>query len=162
MPLPAARHRVPRTCPRPDSRPRLAAPEGRVPGEGELVALASVEQLGERVLEQRQRVRLAAHVADQLGEQARLEPHADPLGRLRRGGLELARPERQHVHDVLGHEPAEDRIGQRAIEEVGAQHDEHPQAVAWFLGRGHETGEEPVSDVVVDEREELLELVDHD
>ena len=47
-------------------------------------------------------------------------------------------PSGSSVHDVFGQEPAEDRVGQRTVEEVGAEHGEHPQAVSGFLGGGHE------------------------
>ena len=52
---------------------------------------APLEELGERELQQRQRAGTADDVADHRGDESRLEPHADALGRRDDRVLELRR-----------------------------------------------------------------------
>ena len=71
---------------------RLAhAAHALVGGEVEDRAGALVEQLGERVLEERKRVRLPGHVGDEPRHQARFDPHVELVGRLGGGQLEIVR-----------------------------------------------------------------------
>ena len=79
-----------------------------------------------------------------------------------RGGFELVGPERDDVHDVVGEQPAELRIGQRPVVEVGAHRHEHVDAAVRRRRPPDEGGEERVGLLGLREGEQLLELVDHE
>ena len=64
----------------------------------------SVEQLGERILEQRQRVRLGSHVRDQSPHEAWLDGDVELARRECRCSLQLAGAERHDGDHVLGEE----------------------------------------------------------
>ena len=86
---------------------------------------------------------------------------------LRSAGLTIAcssssGAKRQHHLGALAHQLAEAGVQQRPVVEIGPQRDDHPDA-AVRVGDG---GEQAVEEVrahrlVLDQREELLELVDH-
>ncbi len=123
---------------------------------------AMVEELGERVLEQRQRPGAVGHVPHQGGDERRLE--ADPV-RLRRAGDRPLQVARRHRCDDLGpfaEQLADASMLQRPIVEVGAQGD-HDTDPALLVGDGtHHVGEEARGDRRIDLRVQLLELVDHE
>ena len=123
---------------------------------------AFVEELRERVLEERQRVRLSGHVGDETADEPRLDGDVELAGRQGRSGLELIGAQRDDADDVVGEQLSQLRIGQRPIVEVGAQRDEDVhRAVRGSSGRFGQGGEEPRGLARIDrEREELLELVD--
>ncbi len=66
----------------------------------EPIVEAPVEELGQRVLEDRQRTRLTDDVAQELGEQGRLARDTSARRGLGRGLFELVGGERQDVHDA--------------------------------------------------------------
>ena len=72
-------------------------PEG---GEGEPVSVAPVEELGQRVLEERECARLTDDVGEQLGEHGGFERDGAPGGRFRRRFFELVDRERQDIDDA--------------------------------------------------------------
>ena len=124
-------------------------------------SVAAIEQLGEGVLEQRQGVRLPADLRDQFGQQTLLERDPDAPRRSQRGGFELIGGQRRDVEHVARHQAAERRVHQRAVVEVRPQGDQHPGAAPRVRGQGDEAVEEAVALLVVDQREQLFELVDH-
>ena len=125
------------------------------------VAGAAVEQLGERVLEQRKCPRLVPDVRDQLAEQGRLEGHAVRLGGAESSGLEFLRRQLCDVDDARAEPSAELGVRQLVRVEVGAQRQHDADAAVGIVDGGHEVRQEPLADRwVVDEREQLLELVD--
>ena len=68
---------------------------------------ASVEQLGQRILEQRQRVRLAGDVGDQSPDEAWFDGDVELAGGKCRSGLELVGAERHDGDDVVGEQLAQ-------------------------------------------------------
>jgi hypothetical protein len=60
-----------------------------VGGGGEHIALATLEQLRQGVLEERERAGLADHVSQQFGDQRRFERHTAGSDRLLGRGLQL-------------------------------------------------------------------------
>jgi hypothetical protein len=92
----------------------VEAAELPVAPQGDRATLAVLEQLGERVLEQRQRSGLAEGVGQELGEQRRLDLHADPAGRLGHGLLEGRDVQREDVDDVRREQLGERRDGAAA------------------------------------------------
>ena len=65
------------------------------------------------------------------------------------------------LNTLPGHQAAERRVHQRAVVEVRPQGDQHPGAAPRVRGQGDEAVEEAVALLVVDQREQLFELVDH-
>jgi hypothetical protein len=121
------------------------------------------EQLGERVLQERHGTRLVAHVGDDLGNEPWLEANADtsrrPLDRL---GKLFLRRRRNRDHPGPQQLP-ELRVAKGVIEEVGAQRHENTRGRVGVVGQRSETCEEPAACLLVGrEREQLLELVDHE
>jgi len=122
---------------------------------------APLVELGQRVLEQRQRARLVGHVRHELREQTRLEPRADSLGRAGDGALELLRPQRDERLDVVAQQLCEAAVEQRPVVEVGPKGDDDAQPCVRVVDRPLEQREElRASRLLLDEREHLLELVD--
>ena len=128
-----------------------------------LLRRPAIEELGQRELEEGQCGGLIDHVGDELVDEPRLhlDPHAG--GRLsdRVGDLGGRHPD-DRDRPVLD-ELAELGIPERSIEEVGAQRRCDPQPDA-FVGDGvGEAVEERATEVLVGhQREQLLELVDHE
>ena len=141
---------------------RADDPAGRdVALERQRVARAGREQLGQRVLQERQGARLIADVGDDLGDEPRLETNTDasrrPLDRLCKLVLR-GRGDRDHPGPQ---ELPELRVAERVVEEVGAQRDENARTRAWVVGERGEAREEPAARLLVGrQREQLLELVD--
>ena len=119
-----------------------------------------VEEFGERVLEQRQRVRLAGDVGDQPTNETRFDRHVELAGGQGRRRREVVGAHRHDVDDVLGEEGSEARRGEGPVVEVGAHRNEDVDPVARILRGAHERGEEAFGLVGIGEGEQLLELVD--
>ena len=145
-----------------------AAPESADDATGREVALerqrvagAGREELGQRVLQERQGARLVADVGDDLGDEPRLEADADascrPLDRLRklvlRGCGDRDHPGPQELPEL--------RVAERMVEEVGAQRDENARGRVRVVGERGKAREETAARLLVGrQREQLLELVD--
>ena len=87
-----------------------------------------VEQLGHRVLEQRQRAGLVDDVGDDAGHEAGLERGAHPFGRFDDGSFELVGGERCDGHRPGFDERGEIRVAQRPVVEVGPERRASPAA----------------------------------
>ena len=125
----AARHPGPRRSLRPDWPPRPGChPAPRRPPVVSIESSPVVEQLGERVLEQRQGVGLTADLVDQRRQQATLERDPDPRRRPERSRFELIGGQRHDVDDMARHQPTERRVQQGTVVEVGSQRHQHPAA----------------------------------
>ena len=145
-----------------------AAPESADDATGRDVALehqrvrgAGREELGQRVLQERQGAGLVADVGDDLGDEPRLEPDADascrPLDRLRKLVLRGC-GDRDHSGPQ---ELPELRVAEWMVEEVGAQRDENACRRMRVVGKRGEAREETAAHLLVGcQREQLLELVD--
>jgi hypothetical protein len=143
-------------CDRPgDSADRLV----RRPRERR--AVAALMELGQRVLQQRQRTWLVDDVGHDLREQTLLERHPHSLRRARGRPLELVRRQRKHRLDRVAHHLAEPAVEQRPVVEVRPQRRDHSEPAPRVTNRQLEARQEVHAPLVVlDEREDLLELVD--
>ncbi len=132
-----------------------------VGGERELRSLASFDELGQRVLQKRERPGLVGDVGDDLRDEPRFREEADPLGgapdRLlglvgREGGNHFG-PGRERL--------AEPRVHEGSVVEVGPERRDHAHP-ALRIDRGNAQHlEEPFALLLVGrEGEQLLELVD--
>ena len=131
--------------------------------ERQHVAGAVREQLGQRVLQERQGAGLVADVGDDLGDEPRLEADADasrrPLDCL---GKLVLRRRRNRDHPGPQKFP-ELRVAEGVVEEVGAQRDENARRRVGVAGERGEAREETTARLLVGRlREQLLELVDHE
>ena len=132
-------------------------------GTQEDAPLAALVQLGQCVLEQRERAGLVRDVGDHLREQARLERRADALGRPRDRTLELVGPQRHDRLDVVAEQLGEAAVEQRPVVEVGSQRGHDAQPAMGIGDRSLEHREEVRSPLVVfDQCEDLLELVENE
>ena len=126
-------------------------------------AVAPFEELGERVLHQRERAGLLGDVGQHRGHEARLQRDVDALRRPGDRPLELLGRERHHRLDAGLEQLREPPVQQRPVVEVGPQRGDHAEAAVRIGGGGLEAPEEVRPDgLVLDEREHLLELVDHE
>ena len=119
-----------------------------------------VEQLGQRVLQQRQRAGPIGHLPDQGGHERRLERDAVRLRRARDRTLELVRRHRCDDLGPVAEQFTETAVLQWPVVEVGAQRDDDTDATLVVGDGTHQVGEEAVRRRRVDLREQLLELVD--
>ena len=120
-----------------------------------------VEQLRQRVLHQRQRPRAIDDLAHHLGDDERVDVDADLGGRAGDRRLELLDRHRRDHLGAVAEQFAEAAMAQGAIVEVGPQGDDDPGPA---VRRGDELDElvdEATRRLLVDLREQLLELVDH-
>ena len=93
---------------------------------------------------------------------AGFERHADLLGRSQRRCLQLLGGQIGDVHDPSAEPGPEGRVCQRESVEVGPQCEHDGDPVVRILDGGHQIREEAVPHGrVVDEREQFLELIDH-
>ena len=120
----------------PEAAVDLLGPAGERPGDAadraigvarQRASLAPLVELGQRVLEQRQRARLVGDVGHELGEQARLEPCADALRRAGDRALELVGLQRDERLDIVAEQLREAAVEQRPVVEVGAERDDDAQ-----------------------------------
>src|SRR5436190_3871441 len=124
-------------------------------------ALASLVQLRQGVLEERQGAGLVSDVRDELGEQARLEARAHPLRRTGDRPLELLCLEWDERFDVVAQQFREAAVEQRPVVEVGPQRDDDAEARVRVADRTLEERKElRATRLVLDEGEHLLELID--
>jgi hypothetical protein len=131
--------------------------------EREGVAGPGGEELGERELEQWQRPRLVLHVGDDLRHETRLEADTHGGSRPIDRRCELVLGGRSHRHHARAHELSELGVAERVVEEVCAQGHEDADARTGIVDESRETVEEPPAHLLVSgEREDLLELVDHE
>ena len=118
-------------------------------------------ELGQRVLQHRERSGLVDHVADDPGHQAGLE--FEPCGCRRPGDRLCQLVTRRHRHRderSTQHRP-EVRLGQRTVEEVRAHRDHHSHPPPSVTDRGGETVEEAAPGRLVGrQREQFFELID--
>ena len=124
--------------------------------------VAAVEQLGERVLQQRQRAGLVATSATISA--TRPGSNATPT---RSAGSAIARSSSSGASGVtdLGaarEQLAEAAVLERPVVEVGPQRGDDPDAAAGRDGGPQRVEERVALALVVGQREELLELVDHE
>ena len=123
----------------------------------------ALEQLGQGVLHQRERAGLLGDIGEHRGDQAGLERHIHTLRRARDRAFELLGRERDHgLHTGL-EQLREAPVEERPVVEVGAEGDDHAEPAAGVGRRRLEALEEVRPDrLVLDQREDLLELVDHE
>jgi hypothetical protein len=118
-------------------------------------------ELGERVLEQRQRARLVDDVGDDAAEQSLLERHAHALGGSSDRALELVRRQRQHRLNSVPHQFADAAMEKRPVVEIRPERDHNPEPTVRVADRHLEAGEKMRAPLIVlHEGECLLELVD--
>jgi hypothetical protein len=142
-----------------DQRARHPA-EFFVRGVVDAVSASIVEQLGQRVLQQRQRAGSIGHLPDQGGHECRLE--RDAVG-LRRTGDRTLQVVRRHRCDDLGpvsEQFTETSVLQGPVVEVGSQRGDDTDATLLVGDCTHQVGEEAVRGRRVDLRVQLLELID--
>ncbi len=133
-------------------------PVGR---DREPVAVASVEELGEGVLKDRERTRFAEDVAQQLGKQGRLAGDSSSRRWLDGSLLELVRGQRQDVHDAGAEPLCEGPIGEWPVVGVCSECDHREDAALRIVDRRDEVREEALAlPLVSDESEQLFELID--
>ena len=131
--------------------------------EGQSIAVTPFEQFREGVLQQGERARLMGDVGDRLRHQTRVGPDALQLGRASDRVLELVGHHRGNGLGPCGEQLAEPWIRERPIVEVGTERHDHTESAPGVGGRDAERLEEQLSLAFVRrEREELLELIDHE
>ena len=129
----------------------------------EAVVDASVEELGEGVLEDRERARLANDVLEQLSEHRRFTSDPASRGRFRRQPPHSS----SVVNGTTFTTPAPRRSANFPYEgevvRVGSEREHDEDAAVRVIDRGNEVLQEaPALVFVCDEREQLFELVDHE
>ena len=87
--------------------------------------LSSIEEFGQRVLQQRQRSGAIGNVSHQLRDERRFERHAERFHRADDRSLDLLGRHRRDHLGALAQEFAESAMLQRPIVEIGAQRDDH-------------------------------------
>ena len=107
----------------PGQRPRHAT-AGAVGGDRDRAADPGVEQLGQRVLQQRQRARAVDDLAHHLRDDERVDVDADLAGRAGDRRLELVDRHRRDHLGAVAEQLAEAAVPQRPVVEVGAQRDD--------------------------------------
>nr|WP_125803447.1 hypothetical protein [Actinoplanes sp. ATCC 53533] len=134
-----------------------------VAGEGQQPALAAVPGLQQRVRDQRQRAGLVGDVGQHRVHQRRLDPVAGPLGRAGDDGAQVGVVHRadQHLPVPQGRDQAGMPGAVRVEVRTHAEHDAGPVGAAGGDGQ-QAVQKQPPGAVVAAEREDLLELVDHD
>ena len=134
-----------------------------VRGEGQTVLVPTFEELSEGVLEQRERAWLMGDVGDDLRHQPGLGPDADPFDRPPDRLLELVGREGRHHLGSFSEQLPETRVDQRAVVEVRPDgHDDAEPALGVGGGHTERFEEEFPLPLVGGEREDLLELIDHE
>jgi hypothetical protein len=120
-----------------------------------------LEELGQGVLEQRQRARLVEHVGDDLGEQALLERDAGSSRGLGDRPLDRFGRQRRHRHDTVAKQLGELPVEQRPVVEIRSQRDHDTQAAMRVADRLLEDREDVRAEALVrDEGEQLFQLIE--
>ena len=104
----------------------MNAAKSAVGGQRQCRPLPPLEQLGERVLQKRQRSRLVPHVGDEFGDETRFEVDAEALRGTDDRSLQLLRIKRSNRLQAPGHEPTHPGMPQWPVVEVGAQRGDDP------------------------------------
>jgi hypothetical protein len=120
----------------------------------------SVEELRQRVLQQRKPARLVGDIRDHLRHQTRLELNRLTLGRSADRLLQLVRCERRDRLDPGRQQLAEPRVHERSVVVIGPEGHDHPEP-AGRIERGdpQRLQHQLALALVGREREQLLELV---
>jgi hypothetical protein len=138
------------------------AADGLVGGMADPGAAPVLEQLGQRVLQQRQRAGSIGHRADQLGHQRGLEGDAVPLGREGDRPLQLVTGHRRDDLGSVAQQLTDTPMLQRPVVEVGTDRGDDPNPALFVGDRGDERVQKALCCRRVDLGEQLLELVDHE
>ena len=147
---------------RADKAPAIP-PISSVRGEGQPLLVPTFEELREGVLQERERAGLMGDVGDHLRHQPGLGPDADPFGRPSDRLLELVGGERRNRLGPFGEQLPEARVDERAVVEVRPEgHDDAQPALGIGGGDAQRLEEQLPLALVAGEREDLLELVDHE
>ncbi len=122
----------------------------------------ALEQLGQGILHQRQRAGLLADILEDRADQVGGQRDASALGRADDRALQLLGRQRRHHLGALAHQLAQAAIEQWAVVEIGAQRHNHAQPRLRVGHSRHQAVEEVAArGLVLDQRKDLLELVDH-
>jgi hypothetical protein len=108
-----------------------------------------LEQLGQRVLQQRQRARLLAHVLRDRRDQPRPEQQPGALGRAGDRPLQLVPRQRQHELDALAQQLAKVDILERSVGEIGPQRGDDTQHAVRVVHGGAQASQEVRADGLV-------------
>ena len=136
-------------------------PIARYAASDSVPSAAALGELVEDELQRRQRGGLVGERADQLGSQGALDRAADTPRRLDDGRLDLCRQHRRDRHGRLLDQRAERLDTQGPVEVVGPQRRHHAQPAVRDGQRMREGLEERPLLGLRRQREQLLELVDH-
>ena len=138
-------------------------PELLVRGEGQSIVVPTFEELRERVLQERKGSGLMGDVGDHLRHQTLLGPDAHPFARASDRLLELVGCEGRNGFGPLSEQLSEARIDERAVVEVRPEgHDDVESALGVDGGDAKHFQEQFALALVRGEREDLLELIDHE
>ena len=111
----------------------------------EHAGLVSLEQFGQRVLQQGERARLVDDIGDDPGGQGHVRNRARAPGRFDDCGFEFVGGERKDSNRAALHERCELAESQWPIEEVGTQREYEPQPGARLGDCFDEAGDEAVA-----------------
>jgi hypothetical protein len=121
-----------------------------------------VEELRESVLQQGESPRLRRDVGHDVGDQSRIYVETHPLRGAHHRPVKLLGRERRHSKGARLHQLGQADIAKWAVVEVRPKRQEDAQAARGIGRSGEEDTEESGSNILgVHQREELLELVDH-
>ena len=124
-------------------------------------AAAPLEQLGKRVLQQRQRAGLLANIGHDRGGQLGIDQRTSALGRGADRAAQLVGRERQGHLGAGTHQRAEAGHEQRPVVEIGPQRDDHAQPALGAVYRVVERLQEARAHCLVGaERKGFFKLVD--
>ena len=138
------------------------ASQPAVRGQLDHLTAAPVEQLRQRVLEEREGAGAIGDVGDDVGEEARLEPHAGPLGGTVDRPFQVGRPHRRDDLGAVAQQLPEGAVAKRTVVEVGPEREHDAQRAVRVLDRTDQGIEERLRRRRARLREQLLELVDHE
>ena len=133
-----------------------------VGGVADPAAAPMLEQLGQRVLQQRQRAGAIDDLPHQLGHERRLERDAVLFHRAGDRALQLERAHRGDDFGAVAEQLTETAVLQWTVVEVGAQRGDDADPTLVVGDGAHQADEEAIRRRRVDLGEQLLELVDHE
>ena len=134
-----------------------------VGGEGQSIVVPTLEELRERVLQERESTRLMGDVGDHLRHQAWLRPDADPLDRPSDRLLELVGGERRNRLGPFSEQLPESGVDEWAVVEVCPEgHDDAEPTLGVGGGDAKRLEEQFPLPLVRGQCEDLLELIDHE
>ncbi len=133
-----------------------------VRGQREPIPIPSLEELRERVLQQRQSAGLVRDVGDHLGDETRLEEGGLPFRRSADRLLQLVGGERRNRLVPRRQELAEPRVHERPVVVIRSERHDHPEPAARIECRDSQRFQgELAFPLVGRQREQFLELI-HD